>query len=112
MPLMHSEDAATHETARRAFERMKDDAESLLASEKDAEDGGGADEHRAAAAGYARRHTEAVRKHVDGLLGYEKMHADIVARFGRYPHRNAAMGRETTPEEKEYLENGGQTFGS
>ncbi|WP_187968010.1 DUF924 family protein [Aquibium microcysteis] len=30
-------------------------------------------------------------------------HRDIVARFGRFPHRNAALGRESTPEEREFL---------
>lgn len=31
-------------------------------------------------------------------------HRDVIVKFGRYPHRNAAMGRETTPEEKQWLE--------
>jgi uncharacterized protein (DUF924 family) len=34
-------------------------------------------------------------------------HRDIVRRFGRFPHRNAILGRPTTPEEAEYLANGG-----
>ncbi len=34
-------------------------------------------------------------------------HADVIARFGRYPSRNAALGRESTPEEVEYLAAGG-----
>ena len=37
-------------------------------------------------------------------------HRDIVARFGRFPHRNAALGRASTPEEAEFLRNG-QRFG-
>ena len=36
-------------------------------------------------------------------LNYEKEHGAVVARFGRYPHRNAARGRETTPEEAAWL---------
>lgn len=32
-----------------------------------------------------------------------KQHYDIIARFGRYPHRNKALGRENTAEENEYL---------
>ena len=36
-------------------------------------------------------------------LKYEKEHAAVVERFGRYPHRNVARGRETTPEEAEWL---------
>ncbi|MCK9915962.1 DUF924 family protein [Microbacteriaceae bacterium K1510] len=34
-------------------------------------------------------------------------HRDIVRRFGRFPHRNALLGRETTPQEAQYLKNGG-----
>ncbi len=33
-------------------------------------------------------------------------HRDIVARFGRFPHRNAVLGRSDTPEETEFLKNG------
>ena len=36
-------------------------------------------------------------------LKYEKEHAAVVERFGRYPHRNVARGRVTTPEEAEWL---------
>jgi len=35
------------------------------------------------------------------------MHRDIVARFGRFPHRNRPLGRETTPEEQRFLDEGG-----
>jgi uncharacterized protein (DUF924 family) len=35
------------------------------------------------------------------------LHRDIIARFGRFPHRNAALGRTTTPEEQEFLDEGG-----
>lgn len=35
------------------------------------------------------------------------IHRDIIARFGRYPHRNASLGRETTKEEALFLESGG-----
>ncbi|RYZ02080.1 MAG: DUF924 family protein [Myxococcales bacterium] len=34
-------------------------------------------------------------------------HADIVQRFGRFPHRNALLGRVSTPEEREFLAEGG-----
>ncbi len=34
-------------------------------------------------------------------------HLQIVQRFGRFPHRNAALGRETTAEERDFLRNGG-----
>ena len=34
-------------------------------------------------------------------------HRDIIRRFGRFPHRNAILGRETTPEEQSFLDEGG-----
>ncbi|MBN8615865.1 MAG: DUF924 family protein [Deltaproteobacteria bacterium] len=34
-------------------------------------------------------------------------HRDIIRRFGRFPHRNALLGRETTAEEKAFLDEGG-----
>ena len=40
-------------------------------------------------------------------LKYAEDHADIVARFGRFPHRNRILGRATTPEEQAFLDGGG-----
>ena len=40
-------------------------------------------------------------------LKWAKLHADIIARFGRFPHRNAALGRESTAAEAAFLEEGG-----
>ena len=37
-------------------------------------------------------------------------HREIVERFGRFPHRNAMLGRETTPEEAEFLTQPGSSF--
>ena len=37
-------------------------------------------------------------------------HFDIIKRFGRYPHRNSALGRESTPEETEFLKEPGSSF--
>jgi uncharacterized protein (DUF924 family) len=34
---------------------------------------------------------------------FARRHVAVIARFGRYPARNAALGRETTPEEEEFL---------
>ncbi|HWA61233.1 MAG TPA: DUF924 family protein [Caulobacteraceae bacterium] len=38
---------------------------------------------------------------------WTRIHADIIARFGRFPHRNKALGRVTTPEEQAFLDDGG-----
>jgi uncharacterized protein (DUF924 family) len=40
-------------------------------------------------------------------LGYAVEHREIVRRFGRFPHRNAVLGRNTSPEERAFLEGGG-----
>jgi uncharacterized protein (DUF924 family) len=36
-------------------------------------------------------------------VDWARKHLDVIVRFGRFPHRNAAMGRASTPEEVEYL---------
>lgn len=43
---------------------------------------------------------------LDDNLRYAVLHRDIVARFGRFPHRNDALGRECTAEELEFLKDG------
>ncbi len=40
-------------------------------------------------------------------LKYAALHADIIARFGRFPHRNLCLGRESTAEEIAFLRDGG-----
>ncbi|TGV61468.1 DUF924 family protein [bacterium M00.F.Ca.ET.141.01.1.1] len=40
-------------------------------------------------------------------LKYALEHRDIIQRFGRFPHRNKMLGRETTAEEKAFLDDGG-----
>ena len=45
----------------------------------------------------------------DGLrmaLDFATKHRDIIRKFGRFPHRNAVLGRESTPEEVEFLKGG------
>ena len=44
------------------------------------------------------------------LLDYAQRHRDIVARFGRFPHRNVVLGRESTAEEVEFLQQPGSSF--
>ncbi|MFI0848565.1 DUF924 family protein [Mesorhizobium sp. IMUNJ 23232] len=53
---------------------------------------------------------EAVR--LNAMLGEEfakhaRGHRDIIARFGRFPHRNFILGRDTAPEEQAFLDGGG-----
>jgi uncharacterized protein (DUF924 family) len=46
----------------------------------------------------------------ENTIKYEVMHRDIIARFGRYPHRNECLGRESTPDEIEFLTQPGSSF--
>jgi uncharacterized protein (DUF924 family) len=43
----------------------------------------------------------------DENLKWAILHREIIERFGRFPHRNAALGRVTTPEEQDFLDEGG-----
>jgi uncharacterized protein (DUF924 family) len=43
-------------------------------------------------------------------LEWAQKHADVIARFGRYPHRNAILGRTSTPEEVAFLGQPGSRF--
>jgi uncharacterized protein (DUF924 family) len=42
-----------------------------------------------------------------GYLDYALQHQKVIARFGRFPHRNRALGRDNTPEEQAWLDAGG-----
>lgn len=63
-------------------------------------------------------HSESLRVHDEALrlfaslgkpepLRYEKLHREVIVSFGRYPGRNEALGRQSSPEEREYLEEHG-----
>lgn len=81
MPLMHSEDLADHALAARVFSSLAEEAEDSVN------------------AGYFA-----------GTLDYEERHAAIIQRFGRYPHRNLALGRESSAEELAFLEGPDSSF--
>ena len=42
---------------------------------------------------------------------FAELHRDIIARFGRFPHRNRLLGRANTPEEDAYLAADAPSFG-
>ncbi len=50
------------------------------------------------------------RNGIQDNLDYEIKHKAIIDRFGRYPHRNEILGRESTPEEIEFLQQPGSSF--
>ena len=43
----------------------------------------------------------------DDLLAYANAHREVIARFGRFPHRNTALGRMNSPDEQAWLDAGG-----
>lgn len=46
----------------------------------------------------------------DNVLRFAQAHKEIIDRFGRFPHRNAVLGRGSTPEEAEFLAQPGSSF--
>ncbi len=66
-------------------------------------------------------HSESLQEHQEGwplfeqccgenTQEFERRHAAIIERFSRYPHRNIILGRESTPEEIEFLAQAGSSF--
>ncbi len=49
-------------------------------------------------------------QHAPANLDFERKHKVIIDRFGRYPHRNAILARESTDEEREFLTQPGSSF--
>lgn len=43
------------------------------------------------------------REAFDGFSAYARKHAEVIRRFGRFPHRNEILGRVSTPEERQFL---------
>lgn len=76
MPLMHAEDLALQDECVTRFARLVAQA------------------------------PDALKQRLQGNLDYAHQHQAIIARFGRFPYRNAALGRVNTPEEEEFLRKG------
>lgn len=81
MPLMHSEDLAMHDRAAALFAALAEDV------------------------------PEAERGMYSSFVKHGEQHRSLIERFGRYPHRNEVLGRQSTPEEITYLEADGARFG-
>src|SRR5690606_17045287 len=76
MPLEHAESLELQERSVREFERLAAEAPAELQSA------------------------------LEAALDYARRHRDVIARFGRFPHRNTVLGRDSTPEEQAYLARG------
>lgn len=53
------------------------------------------------------RRAQDYKEAVQMFMDYAQKHKDVIDRFGRFPHRNEALGRETTEEERKHLEEHG-----
>jgi uncharacterized protein (DUF924 family) len=51
-----------------------------------------------------------LREKLEANLKYARMHADIIERFGRFPHRNVVLGRPSTTEEEAFLKQPNSSF--
>lgn len=80
LPLEHSEDLQDQELAVRQFGKLAENA------------------------------SETHKEIFDGFLNYAIRHRDVIAQFGRFPHRNAILGRATTAEEQAFLAQPGSSF--
>jgi uncharacterized protein (DUF924 family) len=60
--------------------------------------------------GFAAELPEALRASMTERVEFAERHRDIIRRFGRFPHRNAILGRASTPEEVEFLKEPGSAF--
>lgn len=52
----------------------------------------------------------ATEPELESTLDYAIRHRDVIAQFGRFPHRNTILGRATTPEEAKFLQQSGSSF--
>jgi uncharacterized protein (DUF924 family) len=59
---------------------------------------------------FAEEVTGHARANLLSRIGYAERHRDIVRKFGRFPHRNALLGRPSTPEELDFLAGPGSSF--
>ncbi|MQA22149.1 DUF924 family protein [Rugamonas rivuli] len=84
LPFEHAEDMAMQEQSVVLYTRMHDAVRST------------------APAGIANS--------IGGMLDYAHRHREVIRRFGRFPHRNAILGRASTPEEQAYLQQPGSGF--
>jgi uncharacterized protein (DUF924 family) len=81
MPLTHAEDLDVQEEGVAAFRRLRTEAPAELLEV------------------------------FDSSLAAAIEHRDIIARFGRFPHRNRSLGRQSTAQEASWLERAGKSFG-
>lgn len=80
LPLEHAEDLAMQDRAVELFEKLRKDAPA------------------------------GTERFFDGFVDYAVRHRDVIVKYGRFPHRNAILGRESTAAERDYLAQPGAGF--
>ena len=80
MPFMHAEDLNTQERGVLLFWAFRDESKGPL------------------------------RKEIDNNLSFAERHRDVIAAWGRFPHRNQVLGRVSTKEELQFLKQPGSSF--
>jgi uncharacterized protein (DUF924 family) len=81
MPLQHAESRKVQAKSRKIYERL------------------------------AASVSETYKETFETIAQFADLHADIIDRFGRFPHRNRLLNRENNPEEDEYLADDSPGFG-
>ncbi|USX27102.1 DUF924 domain-containing protein [Oxalobacteraceae bacterium OTU3CINTB1] len=84
LPFEHAEDMAMQELAVALFTLMENEERDVVSA--------------------------ATLKGIGGSLDYAQRHREVIRRFGRFPHRNAILGRPSTAEEQAYLQQPGSGF--
>ncbi|KAK5661219.1 hypothetical protein OQA88_11111 [Cercophora sp. LCS_1] len=107
LPLQHSERRDIHELSVKEHASIFTDMKALM-EQPESE----VDEKFRKTREFLLANKEGVTKWEDMLNSFAARHKAVIDRFGRFPHRNEAMGREPTEEEIKYLIEGGETFGS
>ncbi|MBV6320644.1 DUF924 domain-containing protein [Duganella sp. HSC-15S17] len=84
LPFEHAEDMAMQEQAVALYTRMADAGRGTT--------------------------SPATSQAIAGMLDFAERHREVIRRFGRFPHRNAILGRASTPEEQAFLQQPGSGF--
>lgn len=103
LPLIHSEDLKVQDRALELYEEMISEVKAIL--EPSGDESSLSDKERQYCETLRAQRT-AVEEFCALQRQVQKVHRDQIVRFGRYPHRNDALGRVSTPEEAEFLKEG------
>ncbi|KAL4811247.1 hypothetical protein BDV18DRAFT_155855 [Aspergillus unguis] len=105
LPFMHSESLKHQELVLEKYREMDADLRSLLNSAPT-----GLGQKELACREVLANNREAVEAVSKQFFKFQKEHHDIIAQFGRYPYRNAVLGRQTTEEEEKFLREANVSF--